>query len=459
MRTNVISRARVSTFEGAQVTPASIEQQLRRTIMTCMLWENTFYEGGETVADRIAQLVPLCRPEFVAACAFEARTKMKLRHAPLLVVREMARHEKHRKLVGKLLCDIIQRPDEIAEFLAIYWKDKRQPLAYQVKKGLALAFNKFNEYQFGKYDRDGKVLLRDAMFMVHANPSAKGALKYTKIERKAKVDRTLNDRELLFKKIVDRSLEAPDTWEVGLSAGADKRATFERLMEERALGALAFLRNLRGMVEAGIPTTTLEAYGDAVKLDRVLPFRFISAANAIPQLEPMLERLMLKCITAQEKFEGPTALLIDHSSSMKGTVSGKSEITRFDAAAAIAMLFREVCSEIRVFTFSDRMIEVPARRGFAMREAIMARINPCSTYLGSAVRKVYEVFPNCQRIVVVTDEQSTDRPPAPRGRGYIINVAPHANGVGYHEWLHINGWSEAVIDFIRQYEADEGLAN
>jgi 60 kDa SS-A/Ro ribonucleoprotein len=41
---------------------------------------------------------------------------------------------------------VIQRPDELTEFLAIYWKDGRQPLSAQVKKGLARAFRKFNEY-------------------------------------------------------------------------------------------------------------------------------------------------------------------------------------------------------------------------------------------------------------------------------------------------------------------------
>lgn len=37
-------------------------------------------------------------------------------------------------------------------------------------------------------------------------------------------------------------------------------------------------------------------------------------------------------------------------------------------------------------------------------------------------------------------------------RGYIINVASNKNGVGYGAWIHIDGWSEAVIDYIREYE-------
>ena len=48
---------------------------------------------------------------------------MKLRHAPLWVVREMARHDGHKALVADTLAKVIQRADELAEFLALYWKD------------------------------------------------------------------------------------------------------------------------------------------------------------------------------------------------------------------------------------------------------------------------------------------------------------------------------------------------
>jgi len=46
---------------------------------------------------------------------------------------------------------VIQRADELAEFVAIYWKDGRVPLSGQAKKGLAAVFPKFDEYQLAKY--------------------------------------------------------------------------------------------------------------------------------------------------------------------------------------------------------------------------------------------------------------------------------------------------------------------
>src|SRR5262249_19274778 len=88
------------THEGAPARNISTELQLRRSVMACLLWESQFYEDGVEIAGRIAELVPKVAAEKVAALAIEAREQMKLRHVPLLLVREMARHKTHRHLVG-----------------------------------------------------------------------------------------------------------------------------------------------------------------------------------------------------------------------------------------------------------------------------------------------------------------------------------------------------------------------
>src|SRR5438045_8011028 len=158
------------THEGAPARSISTELQLRRSVMACLRWESQVYEDGVEIAGRIAELVPRVAAEKVAALAVEARGKMKLRHAPLLLVREMARQKTHRHLVSDTLATVIQRADELAEFVAIYWKDGRVPLSGQVKKGLAAVFPKFDEYQIAKYDRDGPIKLRDGLFLCHAKP-------------------------------------------------------------------------------------------------------------------------------------------------------------------------------------------------------------------------------------------------------------------------------------------------
>jgi 60 kDa SS-A/Ro ribonucleoprotein len=189
---------------------------LRRSVLTCLLWESQFYEDGVEIAGHIAQLVPKVAPERVAALAVEAREQMKLRHAPLPLVHEMARHKTHRALVSETLARVIQRADELAEFVAIYWKDGRVPLSGQVKKGLAAAFQ-FDEYQLAKYDRGGPIKVRDVLLRCHAKPG----------------DQV---QAGIWKKLIWGRLSAPDTWEVVLSSGVDKRAAWERLLREDKLG-------------------------------------------------------------------------------------------------------------------------------------------------------------------------------------------------------------------------------
>src|SRR5512146_1396804 len=105
------------THEGARAVRITPEAQLRRSVLACLLWEDQFYEDGVEIAGRIRELVPQVRAEKVSALAREARTRMKLRHAPLLLVREMARHASHRALVSDTLAAVIQRADELAEFV------------------------------------------------------------------------------------------------------------------------------------------------------------------------------------------------------------------------------------------------------------------------------------------------------------------------------------------------------
>jgi len=132
MKLNVLKLShmvRPRTHEGALAVAVSPELAPRRSVLACMLWEDEFYEEGVAIAGRIRELVPKVDAAKVDALAVEARTAMKLRHAPLLLVREMARHATHRALVAETMTRVIQRADELAEFVAIYWMDGRAPLS------------------------------------------------------------------------------------------------------------------------------------------------------------------------------------------------------------------------------------------------------------------------------------------------------------------------------------------
>ncbi|UFZ05195.1 TROVE domain-containing protein [Bradyrhizobium ontarionense] len=429
---------RAFTHEGARTRQLAPAQALQRTLMSCLLWEDQFYEDGVSIAERIKALVPQVAPREVTDLAVRAREEMKLRHAPLLVAREMARLPSHRALVAETLSRIIQRPNEMTELLAIYWADslgpqqqrKRQPVSAQVKKGLAKAFAKFDAYQLAKYDREGPVRLRDVLFLVHARPKDAA-------------------QEAVWKQLAQGELPSPDTWEVALSAGADKRASFERLLAEKRLGALALLRNLRLMQQAGVPRATIAAAIETMRTDRVLPYRFITAARHAPDFEPELEGAMLRSIKGYARLPGRTRLLIDVSGSMFARLSAQSEMTRAEAACGLAILAREVCDEVEIFTFSNEVVKVPPRRGFALRDAILSSQPHSGTYLGRAVK---DIDRGGDRLIVFTDEQSHDAVPSPKARGTMVNVASYQHGVGYGPWTRVDGFSEAVIAWIAAQE-------
>lgn len=446
---NIITKTKIYTHGGSKANNINAEQQLRRSVMSCLLWENEFYEDGENIADRIKSLVSILRPEIVAPIAIEAREKMKLRHIPLLIIREMAR--KGGNIVGDTLARVIQRPDEICEYLAIYGDEK---LSSQTKRGLALAFNKFNEYQFAKYNRlDKKIKLRDALLVAHPKPKD-------------------DIQSVIFKKILENKLETPDTWEVALSGGDDKKETFTRLMQENKLGDLAFLRNLRNMDEAKINKQIIIQYGDNRKWERVLPFRFMAAARMVPQLESSIESWMITCMDKISKLPGKTILIVDISGSMGCALSKNSDLNRLDTALALSILVREKCEDVRIYATAGNdsarthaTALVPSRRGFSLADIIKSQnstLGGGGIFLVQCLDFVYEKENTADRIIVITDEQDCDNKLNPDkanafgNKNYMINIASAQNGIGYNKkWLHINGWSEAVLDYIIEYEKTE----
>jgi hypothetical protein len=158
---------------------------------------------------------------------------------------------------------------------------------------------------------------------------------------------------------------------------------------------------------------------------------------------------MLKNLAGRPKLPGKTVLLVDVSGSMMAALSRRSEMLRTDAAYGLAILLREIAERTSIYSFSDKLVEVPARRGFALRDAIDGSQPHSGTYLGTALAAMEEP---CERLIVITDEQAHDKVPPPQGKGYVINVGSYKNGVGYGKWAHIDGWSEAVVEYIRSLE-------
>ena len=415
--------------------------RLRRLVSACLLWEDGFYSDGQSIADEITKTAHECSVLHVCLVAREARSEHHLRHAPLHLIVAALTHPKRcgddSQTIANTIYSVVQRADELAELVAMWWKPGRRPLPACMKRGLRDAFTKFNAYSLAKYNRDAAVKLRDVLFLVHPKPASV-------------------EMEQAWWALASGKLESPDTWEVALSRGDDKKATFERLIREGSLGYLALLRNLRGMVEAGVDESLIrEAVLARSGASRVLPFRYVAAARACPRLEPAIDIALQESLDGMSALPGKTIVLVDVSGSMDVPLSAKSDLTRMDAAAALAAIIP--AEELRVFSFSNGVVECPPRRGMSGVDAVVGSQPHGGTQLFSAIDEINRI--EHDRLIVITDEQDTGygrQCPAPTARhAYVVNVASEKRGIWRGGWTRIEGFSEGVIRYIEACEKEE----
>lgn len=442
---------------GALAARQSNVALLRRAVLANLLWEDIAYMDGERVANEIKRLIPLCPAEDVYNIALEARLMQKLRHTPLFIAVEMCKYPEHKLFVKDLLPKIITRADMLTDFLAIYWKDGKHPICNQAKKGLALAFHNFNEYKLAKYDRDAAIKLRDVMFLVHAKP------------------RNQYEHEL-FNKVAERTLTPPETWEVMLSRGDDKKATWTKLITEGKIGGLAMLRNIANMQKANVDRKTIQDGLKTLRNSMLLPLDFWKAARMNPAFERDIEDSMIEAYKNLPKLPGKTLFIVDVSGSMGYLTSGNSQFSRMDQACAMAILAANQCEDYELVATAgndssrinaSEWIEYP-NRGFALAPQIMGirhRIGGGGIFTRQCLEWCKDKFKDKKfdRIIIFSDSQDCDYPekriPKPFGTyNYIVDVSAHTRGVNYKGvWTaEVSGWSENFLTYIA---ALEGLQN
>jgi hypothetical protein len=368
------AKSTVTNHEGAIAYTLSPEMELYTAVSTTMLSDAMYEQANERIA-RILSLLPRVKPEFVAKLAVYARKEMNLRSAPVVLATALAGIHRGDNLVSRTIQQVVQRPDEIMEMLAYYQLSnnrtavkKLNRISKQVQKGLAEAFNRFDEYQFAKYNRDTEIKLRDALFLVH--PKAK-----------------TEQQQLLFNKIANKELAIPYTWETELSALGQKgfadatakkkavAAKWEALIDSGKLGYMAMLRNLRNILEAGVSATHIEKLGlflsdeQAVKHSRQLPFRFLAAYRELKRLKSgytgylmdVLEKAMQASVANMPGFALDSRIVIacDVSGSMQKPISEKSKVLLYDIGLLMGMMLQSKCRNVQSGMFGDTWKLVP----------------------------------------------------------------------------------------------------
>lgn len=448
------------THGGAKAAHASLYEQLKRTVLACMLFEDNFYEDGKTCAQRIEELCSKCTKRQILDLATLASDKYLLRHIPLKLIVEAFKKNEPCSQMKDVIAYICKRPDQMTDLVALYWKDGKKPLPAQLKLGISKAFLKFDEYQLAKYNRDNPIQLRDIAFLCHVKVGYflkdKGRLIANLVNEEYYPEKTKSGFQVKETYGIDGKpgLKTPDTWEVALSSGKDKAETWNRLLSEKKLGKLALLRNLRNMLNSGIdPRLVAETLlGNKQQL---LPFQFLAAAKECPQWEGMIDQSMIQSCQSKPKLQGKTIVLVDVSGSMDSPTSSKSKIMRMDAACGLAILLRECCDQVQFFTFSDSIVPIPNRQGMALRDSLVNSQPHGGTYIGRALQAIISNQMAFDRMIIITDEQSNDPiPQVQRSKNYILNVGTYQNGVGSNNnWTTISGFAEASIDYISELES------
>ena len=456
-KTSKFEEERLAGGSGALAAKQSNTALLRRAVLANLLWEDVAYMDGMKVAEEIQRLIPLCPAIDVYNIALEARTMQKLRHTPLFIAVEMCKCPEHKMFVQDLLPQIITRADMLTDFLAIYWKDGKKPIANQAKKGLAKAFHNFNEYKFAKYDRDAAIKLRDVMFLCRPKP-----------ENQYEQD--------LFKKVADRTLATPETWEVLLSTGKDKKESWTKLISEGKIGGLAMLRNIANMRRANVDKKVINEGLEKLKSSMLMPLDFLKAFRMNPEFGRQIEDAMINSYSNLPKLKGKTLFIVDVSGSMGARMSEKSDFTRYDAACAMAMLAANQCEDYEIvctagndYTHTGAHEHIPyPQKGFGIFEQIHEtnkNIGIGGIFTRQCLEWCNDKFKGQKfdRIIVFSDSQDCDpytrRTPKPFGTyNYICDVSAHTKGVNYKgTWdAEISGFSEHFITFIA---AMEGIQN
>ena len=360
----------MKNHEGEQTYEMSAEMMLYSAVVTSLVCD-TFYESSNDRLKRIADLIRIVDPVFVAQLAIYAREEMHLRSIPLFLIVELAKVHNGDRLVSNTIARVVQRADEIMELLACYQLQNPDRSGYkrlnrlsrQIQNGLKQAFNNFDEYQFGKYNRNNAaVKLKDALFLVH--PKAKSS-----------------EQQEIFNKIASDNLEVPYTWETELSMLGQKafdyqeeknkalRECWEGLIESGRLGYMALLRNLRNILSAGLDSYTLKIVCDtissehAVKKSKQLPFRFYAAYQEICKIETpnthliidALEKAVVHSVNNIAHFDANTSVLLacDVSGSMTKRISTQSKIMNYDIGILLASALRQKCSRVITGIFGD----------------------------------------------------------------------------------------------------------
>lgn len=438
--------------DTAPVTPTAVnkmgekayvldpKEEFVATILTTFLQPSYYEKEKETVA-RIKTAMSKVDPLFAAKAALYARDDANMRSVTHLIAGELPSRIVGQHWAKRFYRKIAVRPDDMAEIVAYYYNVIRggkghMTLPNSMKKGFREKLASMDPYLIDKYKMERKQFSLSALVkLLHPTPTQINAEAYKRLlEGKSLAG-------LYTSKILEK--------EMSKTGGKDKTVAQVNAAKEEAISSVIgnvkgmpifnLIRNLRniilyapGQVDEACRQLVIE---DKILKSRLLPFRFLSAYEEINKMTAPttstrsavmfedeiatrqvtaaeLPVLKTKVMTALEKameiscsnipkLEGRTAILIDHSGSMRGDDGGGSLVSAFSktSSSMIANLFGVMVGmgqdNVYIGLFGDTLLgcTIDRKNGILKNAMDIHRLG--AKVGGGTEQGVYEFFNEC----------------------------------------------------------------
>lgn len=390
-----VKKVPVKNLAGGKAFSQEKETSLISLLLTSFV-DDKFYESSAKNRERLAALLETVDKQFCAKAILYTRREFGMRSISHVAASLLAKRISGEKWAKNFYDRIVYRLDDMTEIIALHMS-KGEKLSNAMKRGFALAFERFDAYQIAKYRGEGNTIkLVDAVNLVHPVKSPKNG----------------DAIELLVK----GELKSFDTWETMLSAAGNsaekKKMAWKTLLSEKKLGYMALLRNVRNILSLGdgeLSQMCLDALVDREAIHRslVMPFRFSTAYEQISSVSSEAMREISRACEIScdnvPSLHGKTLIALDTSGSMYGRPSSI-------ASLFAAVLFKT--NDCDLITFDDN-----ARYMNMNPDDSLLTIQSRLRFAGGGTNfpSVFKVADKkYDRVIILSDMQSWGSPYSPR---------------------------------------------
>lgn len=449
---------------GHSAYSMTAKSKLVTQVLTSFFNENKFYGDNSAEMQETIKSVIATDPKFVANLAVFARREFNMRSVSHILIAYLSHEVNGKPYARKAINSVCVRGDDATEIMACYLDLFGKPIPNALKKGIADAMQRFDEYTLAKYKGNGKsVKMRDLLCLCRPTPKNE-------------------EQSDMWKRLLNDELETPYTWETELSANGNNASTWENLIDSGKVGYMALLRNLRNILNAN-PKNVNKVLDtiqnpEMVKRSKQLPFRYLSAYKELENIGgsrvfDALENAVEASVENMPKLEGTTVIAVDTSGSMSSAISAKSTVKCYEIAMMLGLIANKICENSIFYTFDTSIKKHPV----SIRNGVLyTTIHSASCGGGTRMQLPFAAMIqekiNADRVIVISDNECNG--------GYwskpVQSLADEYRKLtGNDIWVHaidlqgygtqqfhgkktnvIAGWSEKVFSFIKLAEQGEG---